>query len=87
MGQSIFTPMETAVLDALLSSPAVQTRKSEQIANELDCDLYRLLGRVEGMIESDQLRKKLWEELASRLRQARGVARNLMSERDLKATA
>jgi hypothetical protein len=65
----------------------VQTRKSEQIANELDCDLYRLLGRVEGMIESDQLRKKLWEELASRLRQARGVARNLMSERDLKATA
>lgn len=64
----------------------MQTKQSEKIANDLDLDIFRILSRVEGLIDADQGRLKLWHEVASRLRQARGVVRKMMNSADLAAT-
>ncbi len=64
----------------------METRKSQKIANELDCDIYRLLVRCERLIESDHLRKQHWANAVGHLRETRYAVRRCMSDSDRRET-
>jgi hypothetical protein len=64
----------------------METRKSQKIANELDCEIHRLLRRCEGMLVEDQGRREYWASAASHLQQARWGVRCCMNAKDRKET-
>ena len=58
------------------------TRTEDEVfADRLDCDLYRLIGRVEGR------KQKWWRAVATLLRAARPHIRARMCEADRKVTS
>jgi IS5 family transposase len=59
----------------------MQIKQSQKIADEIDCELYRLYSRLEGLIDSDQMRSQQWAEAQQAIDSARRRVRELMDEK------
>lgn len=58
----------------------MQTKQSQKIADEIDCELHRLFVRLERLIETDQLRTRQWSEAQLAIHRARIPVRELMAD-------
>ncbi len=64
------------------------TSAREKLADEFDCDLYRLIRRTEAMIDncSSDYQKAQWNDVLKHLRLARPSVRTQMSAEDRERT-
>ena len=69
--------------------PDVRRTKVQEIANQMDLNIYRILLRAEEMGERDRGRSKAanaFQMVAHQMRMARSLVRDLMHDADRKET-
>ena len=59
---------------------------NEKLANKVDCELYRIISRVEDAIDDGGKNSPRWREARFALVTARGYIRSMMSDADRKST-
>jgi hypothetical protein len=61
--------------------------RNQIVANEFDCDLYRLLGRADAYAAEGGLASRKWRDAYNALSQARPIIRGMMSIEDREKTS